>query len=102
MGLESDKRDIIFTFVLQTDPTNGNFCASNIPQMETFVPQTDTYVRVTESVYITFNDSVDSHIVSHLWDPFVGLRFFLNGQFLPIGNWESTVHNFVKYFGLIF
>ncbi len=29
VGLESDKRDIIFTLLLQTDPTNGNFCPSN-------------------------------------------------------------------------
>ncbi len=33
MGLESENRDIIFTFLLQTDPTmdptNGNLCPSN-------------------------------------------------------------------------
>ncbi len=32
------------------------FSFKRIPQMETFVPQKDTYVRLTESVYITFNE----------------------------------------------
>ncbi len=56
VGLESDNRDIIFTFLLQTDPTNGNFCPSN------------GYVRPFVGVRLRSTDSVDSHIVSHLWD----------------------------------
>ncbi len=49
--------------------------------METFVPQTDTYVRLTESVTLCSTDSVDSEIVSHMWDSV----FFLTYNFFPWG-----------------
>ncbi len=62
-----------------------------MPQTETFVPQTDTYVRLTEFVYIMFKGL--------RWLPysflFVGSvcgSFFLkNGQFLPIGLFEALL-----------
>ncbi len=89
VGLESDNWDIIFTFLLQmdptTDPTNGN---------ETFVPQTNRYVHLTESVYITFNGLrlhyiqrtplTTIHIVSHLWDSvFFKWTIFAHRETLP-------------------
>ncbi len=61
----------IFTFLLQMDPTNETFVPQTDPTNGYFVPQTDTYVRLT----LHSTDSVDSEIVSHLQDLFVGLRF---------------------------
>ncbi len=62
-GLRMQQMGNSFTFLLQTDPTHGNFCPSN------------GYVCPFDRVMLTLHstDSVDSEIVSHLWDPFVGL-----------------------------
>ncbi len=76
MGLESDYRDIIFTFLLQTDPTNGNFCPSNR--------------------YICPFDGVCLHYVQWTpWTPisflFTGLRFFKKTEnFCPQGIYSTT------------
>ncbi len=67
--------------------------------METFVPQKDMYVRLTESVYITFNEL---RWLRYSF-PFVGLVFFKKGTIFAhrVSCWNKFILEQLDVFSIL-